>query len=153
MKKITHSFVSMGLSVLGFSFFLDPPSLLIIACVSFTLGGINDWLDFAIFHMFEHRNWFTHSLLSPLLLADIVLLLIAAIFSWYWVMLLCIMFNIAWISHVVLDSLTFTGVYLFLPKHSVNGVIHYKNPEWNLIFSILGVFLVLLGGSINYFWV
>ena len=153
MQKLTHCFSSMGLSVMIFSFFVDSTSLLIIASISFMLGGINDWLDFALFKMFEHRNWLTHSLLSPILISGIIMIIVSVIFSWFWGLTTFFIFSISWIIHVLLDSLTFTGVYLFIPGHSVSGKIHYKNVKWNSIFIGISIILSFLGYLVSHFWV
>ncbi len=151
MIKLTHSITSMGVSVFILSFFMEYQLLMIIAILSFILGGINDWLDFAIFRAFEHRNWGTHSLLSPIFFAGLISIIISAVFYWYWILMISIVFCISWILHVFLDSLTFTGVYLFLPNREIKGRIHYKDPLWNIIFMGIGGIFCLAGFLISIF--
>jgi membrane-bound metal-dependent hydrolase YbcI (DUF457 family) len=143
---------SMGISVLLFSFFVDLTSLLIIVVLAFMLGGINDWLDFAVFRMFEHRNWFTHSLSSPLFIIGIFFSILSAFFSWRWTLVISIIFSLSWLVHVLLDSLTPTGVYIFSPKRIVNGKIYYKNLKWNVIIIGISIFVAIMAFVINQTW-
>ncbi len=66
MKKLTHSLAALALTAAILSFILlHSTARIMLYCIGFAMGGINDWLDFTLFSFLPHRNKVTHGFFSP----------------------------------------------------------------------------------------
>lgn len=146
MEKFTHLIFSFGIAWCSTAIFKIP------LFFQFTLGilgsfiGISpDWFDFKFGAGKYHRNRITHNFLSPLLLIVFIL---------GWVlgelclisspMILGLIYIGVFESHIGLDSITFSGVYLDWYR-KIHGKYNTHDFKPNILFSGIGILLILVG--------
>ena len=145
MQKMTHQFISCGFTALLFSIFMTNFTWWFFCSIlAYIAGPINDSLDFKVFQNLEHRNKYTHSF-YPKIIARILIFILLLIFLELSVLgvILLIILN-AYLSHVGIDSLNFSGIHT--PSGKISGKIHYKSIPFNQLLQIAGVVGTVLGG-------
>lgn len=151
MKKLSHNLTSLigGLAILRLCFdtlHLSVVYYIIALIAMFVLGGINDTLDFTFFAFLDHRNFWSHSLLSPVLwiLPVIVYLIFQILLPPLGILMgACTVWAV--LSHLFLDAWNPTGIYL-LPSKKIKGTVQSNNGLVN--FSICSAELLLLIGMV-----
>jgi len=151
MKKITHEIFSISLCIFVFRIFdvsskSSNGNLITYLCafISIFIGILPDVLDFKLFFG-KHRNWLTHSVISPILIPIFSIgWIISSIFSINMILLCGITFCLVWEFHIILDSFTAMGIYL-LKSDKRKNLAHFRSDDIviNGLFSAIGLVMVL----------
>jgi hypothetical protein len=148
MKKLSHNLVSL-LGGLVIAKYLMPPltisyfASIVAIAIMFFLGSINDTLDFTVFAFLDHRNFWTHSLLSPVVW-------ILPFFTYYLFSIVYPPLNLllgvcmAWaiLAHLILDAFNPSGVFL-TPGKKMSGIVKSDNALVNFGISAASVILIV----------
>jgi hypothetical protein len=148
MKKLSHNLVSLLGGLVIAKFFMPPLNIsyfayIVAIGIMFFLGGVNDTLDFTVFSFLDHRNFWTHSLLSPVLW-------ILPFFTYYLFSIVYPPLNyllaacMAWaiMAHLILDAFNPSGVFL-TPSKKLSGVVKSDNALVNFGISAASVILIV----------
>lgn len=132
------------LSFIAYLFMIDPPIRLILLPYLFLMGTINDTLDFKVFVKSEHRNFKTHSFISPVIIGIFMVpFLVVAPFNVLIGVYLGIFGVFSYYVHLILDMFNPSGVYI-TKKMIIKGAIRYDNFIVNLLFLSIGGFLLII---------
>jgi hypothetical protein len=143
MKKLTHLVVAGGITWVILAL-CDVPLVdkIVFTLLGAMVGMLPDGLDFSLFRFLGHRNRLTHNVVSPLWI--VIAMLGYTIGNFFGFGLgLAIIFIISIFSHLVLDGLTRTGIYIGGRKWHGS---HYSDaflPNAILSLGGLGVFLLV----------
>lgn len=141
MKKSTHQIFSAGVSfliaILSRLSFVGVISSIIGAVL---VGTLNDIIDFTIPGL-KHRNWLTHSPISPLFF--VLFILFWFIGDLFLIETQSIIFGfILFLNlelHVFLDAFTLSGVPVFPNKKIRVQRIPFDDFRTNAIFDVIGI--------------
>ncbi len=123
---------------------IDSPIRLILLPYLFLMGTINDTLDFKMFVKSEHRNFNTHSFISPIVLGIfLVPFLLVAPFNVLIALCLGIFGILSYYVHLILDMFNPSGVYI-TKKMMIKGSIRYDNFIVNFLLLCVGLFLLII---------
>ncbi len=153
MKQITHYLFSVGLSFCVLSLFrsLNADSLLMVVWLSVSVNFIIDMLGHVSRNGTPSRSWVTHSvftapacggLVGGFTLAAISTLL-AFRLLWTSIAFWTTVGAIIAVSHLLLDSLTESGVFL-TRKRMAFAHFSYNNQLLNLGFILAGICLAIV---------
>ena len=136
VKRITHIVFGLGLAI-----YLNNPQLKILAWCGFSafLGSIVPDLDLKYKHRVLLHNVFSLMLISTIVA---VLLKLTSIYNFNYVWA----FTIGYMSHILSDAFTKTGVTLFYPISNRRirfTKARYDNPLLNIAFIVIGLILIV----------
>ncbi len=147
MKKTTHQIFSVGYFFLFSIYIKMPPMGIILGTLLSPLAGIfPDLFDYKI-KIADHRNFITHSPISPLVLifflavwiiGDLILLPENSL-------IFAFLLTSTYEFHIFLDSFNPTGVPIFPTRFYSLKRIPFDDFRLNAIFSLIGLFLFLNG--------
>jgi hypothetical protein len=146
MMKSTHQILSVGY-VLLFSVILrfSMGILVVTTILSVWFGILNDIIDFKLLGGI-HRNWFTHSPISPLILiVFLIILLVGNMIIPDSSLALAILLTSTMEIHLLLDAFNPTGISIIPSKNVSIKNIPYDDYWLNVSFSLIGIVLFIIG--------
>lgn len=150
MRLSTHVIVTGGLFfLLNSLIYSDTINIICLSLVAIFIGILPDIIDFKLLRG-NHRNFLTHSPISPLFF---IILLFLPIFlvsiQFQHGIILGVLLAVSFQLHLILDMLNPTGVPL-LPNYYIKfAKIHYDNVLTNIVLDGIGVVLFMIPVFIN----
>lgn len=147
MKKSTHQIFSGGFSLFcGIFLRLNIIGVLIVTFVGMIAGILNDIIDFRSLGL-KHRNWLTHSPISPLFF--ILFILFWFIGEIFLPENQALLFGLILVTnleiHVFLDSFTISGIPLLPNKIVRLNKIPFDDFKLNILFDLAGLSIGVAG--------
>jgi membrane-bound metal-dependent hydrolase YbcI (DUF457 family) len=141
----THQCVGAGIAALVAALMGFPAAGIALSAL---LGGfiapLPDVVDFRVLRFLPHRNWVTHSVVSPALLAILCfthfILLPAGVLVRFTALAVLLL---TWVSHLALDALNPSGIHLWIGK-KLCGSNRYDAWAPNLGLQAAGVLLLVV---------
>ncbi|MHA1340452.1 MAG: metal-dependent hydrolase [Promethearchaeota archaeon] len=149
MKKLTHEIFSFGivfliLGIIRFNLIFT----ILISILGAIIGIIPDLIDFKVLKVNNlHRNFLSHSPLSPIFLVYIIFIhIICSVIFTPLNIIFDLVFILPWLLHLILDSFTKSGIPIFVFCHHLSVIkIYYDDFRPNLIICIIGICFALIG--------
>ncbi|MHA1729791.1 MAG: metal-dependent hydrolase [Promethearchaeota archaeon] len=152
MKKHTHQIFSASLFLFLSSLFqMQPIGIITGTILAVWVGIINDLLDFRVLFGI-HRNFLTHSPISPVV---IILFMLAWILGdllqlQEYTVLFAVLLSGLFELHILLDAFNPSGIPIFPGKTVRIKRIPFDDVKANLLISMAGVVIFIFGLEISF---